>query len=79
MRPYRKPSGAFLGLPVAQSVHQGGWGAWELGLRFSSIDLTDGDIDGGEMGRGSRASRVVRWWLWVGSNHRPQHYEGRYQ
>jgi len=59
MRPYRKPSGAFLGLPVAQNVNQGGWGAWELGLRFSSIDLTDGDIEGGEM---DIATAQVAWW-----------------
>ena len=59
MRPYRKPSGAFMGLPVAQNVNQGGWGAWEVGLRFSSIDLTDGDIDGGEM---DIATAQVAWW-----------------
>jgi phosphate-selective porin OprO/OprP len=59
MRPYRKPSGAFTGLPVAQNVNQGGWGAWELGLRFSSIDLTDGDIDGGEM---DALTAQLAWW-----------------
>jgi phosphate-selective porin OprO/OprP len=59
MRPYRKPSGAFGGLPVAQNVNQGGWGAWELGLRFSSIDLTDGDIAGGDM---DVATAQVAWW-----------------
>ena len=59
VRPYRKPSGAFSGLPVAQNVNQGGWGAWELGLRFSSVDLTDGDIDGGEM---DVATAQVAWW-----------------
>lgn len=59
MRPYRKPSGAFSGLPVAQNVNQGGWGAWELGLRFSSIDLTDGDIDGGEM---DALTAQLAWW-----------------
>lgn len=59
VRPYRKPSGAFRGLPVAQNVNQGGWGAWELGLRFSSIDLTDGDITGGEM---DVANAQIAWW-----------------
>ena len=59
MRPYRKPSGAFRGLPVAQNVNQGGWGAWEVGLRFSSIDLTDGDIDGGEM---DILTTQLAWW-----------------
>ena len=59
MRPYRKPSGSFGGLPVAQNVIQGGRGAWELGLRFSSIDLTDGDITGGEM---DVATAQIAWW-----------------
>ena len=59
MRPYRQPSGAFSGLPVAQNVNQGGWGAWELGLRFSSIDLADGDIDGGEM---DALTTQLAWW-----------------
>jgi len=59
MRPYRQPSGAFSGLPVAQNVNQGGWGAWELGLRFSSVDLTDGDIDGGEM---DALTAQLAWW-----------------
>jgi phosphate-selective porin OprO/OprP len=36
-------------VPVAKTVNQGGWGALELGARFSSIDLTDGLVDGGEM------------------------------
>jgi phosphate-selective porin OprO/OprP len=59
MRPYRTPSGSFSGLPVAQNVNQGGSGAWELGLRFSSIDLTDGDIAGGEM---DVSTAQVAWW-----------------
>jgi len=59
MRPYRKPSGSFGGLPVAQNVNQGGRGAWEVGLRFSSIDLTDGDITGGEM---DVATAQIAWW-----------------
>ena len=59
MRPYKKSNGTFRGLPVSQNVNQGGWGAWELGLRFSSIDLTEGTIEGGEM---DIATFQVNWW-----------------
>jgi len=49
MRPYNKKSGILGAVPVAKTVNQGGWGAWELGVRYSTIDLTDGLVDGGEM------------------------------
>jgi phosphate-selective porin OprO/OprP len=49
LRPYNKKSGTLGTLPVAKTVEQGGWGSWELGARYSSIDLTDGLVDGGEM------------------------------
>jgi len=60
MRPYRNDRGVFGGLPIAQNVYQGGKGALELGLRFSSIDLTDGLITGGEM---DIATAQFNWWL----------------
>jgi phosphate-selective porin OprO/OprP len=59
MRPYRQATGVFRGQPVAQNVHQGGWGALELGLRFSSVDLTEGTIEGGEM---DIATFSINWW-----------------
>jgi len=49
MRPYNRKSGILGATPVAKTVNQGGWGTWELGARFSSIDLADRLIDGGEM------------------------------
>jgi phosphate-selective porin OprO/OprP len=49
MRPYNKKSGILGAVPVAKTVNQGGWGALEFGARYSSIDLTDGLVDGGEM------------------------------
>jgi phosphate-selective porin OprO/OprP len=42
------------------SIDQGGWGAWEVGLRYSDLDLTDGLIDGGEM---DILSLGFHWWL----------------
>ena len=49
MRAYNRKSGILGQLPVAKSVNQGGWGAFEVGMRYSTIDLTDGPVDGGEM------------------------------
>ncbi len=59
-RGYRNNRGVFSGLPVAQDVNQGGLGATEFALRFSSIDLTDGLITGGEM---DVATMQFNWWL----------------
>jgi len=60
MRPYKKNRGVFSGLPIAQSVYQGGRGGTELAVRYSSIDLTDGLIEGGEM---DVATLQFSWWL----------------
>jgi phosphate-selective porin OprO/OprP len=60
MRRYNKRSGIFGPVPVARSVNQGGWGAWEAGIRFSSLDLTDGAVDGGQL---DILSLGINWWL----------------
>ena len=45
---YKVQDGVF-GKPSPKSiVGKGGIGAWQLAVRFSSIDLNDGDISGGE-------------------------------
>lgn len=44
----RYSKGAFKGVTPKSSVGNGGIGAWELGLRYSTVDLNDQDIDGGE-------------------------------
>ena len=49
MRSYNKRVGIFGGIPIARNVNQNGWGAWEVGGRFSHLDLSDGGVDGGEM------------------------------
>ena len=60
MRSYNRKNGLMRLVPVARSVYQGGWGAWELGVRYSTVDLTDGLITGGEM---DILSLGVNWWL----------------
>ena len=60
MRRYNRNSGIFSPLPIARSVNDGGWGAWEVAARWSEIDLTDGSIDGGEM---EIFSLGLNWWL----------------
>ena len=60
IREYRVKSGTLGPVPVSRSVHQHGKGAWEIAARWSSIDLTDGSVDGGEM---DIISFAVNWWL----------------
>ena len=60
MRSYNKKSGTFGSVPIARTVYQGGKGAWEVRARWSSIDLSDGLVEGGEM---DVASLGVNWWL----------------
>lgn len=45
---YSASKGSFGKLNPHDIVGKGGIGAWQLALRFSSIDLTDEDISGGE-------------------------------
>jgi phosphate-selective porin OprO/OprP len=60
MRPYRTKSGTFGGVPISRSVYQNGKGAWELSTRWSTTDLDDGQVTGGEM---DIASLGLTWWL----------------
>ena len=60
MRDYRFKGGTLGPVPVARSVNQNGKGAWEIAGRWSSIDLTDGAVEGGEM---DILSAGVNWWL----------------
>jgi len=50
-RPYDKASGVFgKVLPKKNlSIKNGGLGAWELGVRYSHLDLNDGPVQGGRM------------------------------
>ena len=59
MRRYNKRSGLFDRVNVANGVNTGGWGEWEAYCRWSSIDLTDKNIDGGKM---NTLSIGLNWW-----------------
>jgi phosphate-selective porin OprO and OprP len=48
MRPYSASKGAYGKVKPKSIVGKGGMGAWQLAVRFSSIDLNDNDISGGE-------------------------------
>ena len=59
MRPYNKRSGIFNRIDVANEVTSGGWGAWDIYGRWSSIDLTAGAVNGGVM---NTLSLGLNWW-----------------
>lgn len=48
-RPYTHEGAKFKGVTPNNIVGKGGIGAWELALRYSTIDLSDSAIIGGEM------------------------------
>jgi len=60
MRNYNRKSGILGPVPVAKDVNQGGWGAWVVSTRWSSIDLQDRSIDGGRL---DILSFGLNWWL----------------
>lgn len=64
VRPYNRRTGVFGGIPIARTVEQNGWGAWEVSTRFSSIDMNEmpdpTGLDAGEMDVWSLA---LNWWL----------------
>lgn len=51
-RPYDRSQGIFTALKPKNNFNPfrrtGGWGAWELALRHSYLDLNDGDVEGGK-------------------------------
>jgi phosphate-selective porin OprO/OprP len=61
-RPYSQKSGTFGRVKPKNNFHIGkpGWGAFELGLRYSTLDLTDKDIEGGEQ---QNVTAGLNWYL----------------
>ena len=56
-RKYKTSKVAFARVKPAASLGKGGRGAWEVGFRYSQINLDDGDIMGGKVV--IKASRLV--------------------
>ncbi|MFC1688497.1 OprO/OprP family phosphate-selective porin [Pseudomonadota bacterium] len=71
MRPYNKKNGLFRPVSISRTVYQNGKGAWEIAARYSDIDLTDGQVHGGDM---QIASLGLNWRLTpffgLGANYR---------
>ncbi|MEH6517859.1 MAG: porin [Halioglobus sp.] len=64
VRPYNKRVGIFKPIPVARTVEQNGWGAWEISTRFSSLDMNEApDSEGFEAGDMDVWSLGLNWWL----------------
>jgi len=59
-RPYTTSTGIFGFVPVNRPVFKGGPGAWEVVLRFSSLDLNGGTLQGGKFWR---ITPMVNWYL----------------
>ena len=59
MRQYNKRSGTFKRIKVANGINSGGWGELEVYSRWSSIDLSDENIDGGAM---NTFSMGINWY-----------------
>jgi phosphate-selective porin OprO/OprP len=59
-RTYATTGSIFEFVPVTNSVFKGGWGEWEAVLRFSTLDLNDGSIQGGKFWR---ITPMVNWYM----------------
>lgn len=48
-RPYETAGARFDRVKTKKNFGADGMGAWELGLRYSTLDLSDGSVDGGQL------------------------------
>jgi len=58
--PYNTVGSIYTFVPVKKPVLKGGWGEWEGVLRFSSLHLNDGSIQGGQFWR---ITPMINWYL----------------
>lgn len=58
--PYKAISGVFEDVIPKRTFFEGGWGAWELAMRMSYVDLTSGPIAGGTF---FKFTSLVNWYL----------------
>lgn len=64
VRPYNWRTGLFSGIPIAATVDQNGWGAWEVGARYSHLDLSEAPYaEPGDGGLMDIWSLGLNWWL----------------
>jgi phosphate-selective porin OprO/OprP len=59
-RPYSTVSGIYGFVPVNKSFFDGGTGAWEVVLRYSTLDLNGGTLTGGKFWR---ITPMINWYL----------------
>jgi phosphate-selective porin OprO/OprP len=59
-RPYSTVSGIYAFVPVSKSVFDGGLGAWEVLLRYSTLNLNGGTLRGGTFWR---ITPMINWYL----------------
>jgi phosphate-selective porin OprO/OprP len=59
-RPYNQTASIFGFVPVRKSILKGGWGEWEAILRYSTLDLNDGIIQGGSFWR---ITPMINWYM----------------
>jgi phosphate-selective porin OprO and OprP len=57
---YDAKNGAFGRVSPKNPWGKGGWGAWELAVRYSTTDLNDADVTGGEL---TDITAGVNWYL----------------
>jgi phosphate-selective porin OprO/OprP len=58
--PYKATTATFQDVKPKKTFFEGGWGAWELAMRLSYVDLDSGTITGGRL---VRYNALVNWYL----------------